>query len=507
MSNLIICFWFALSILAYRWWHRRGLHLPPGPKGWPILGIDISHGDKHIWLRYADWAARYGDVVYLETFGQPSVILNSAKAATDLLEKRSSNYSDRPSMPMANDLAKWDWDFAHMKYSDKWRIHRRTFHQYFQPREVASYESVQLRSTSTMLQAFLQSPEDFTNHIRHNAGSIILKLVYGYNVQSHQDGYVELANEAMKGLSQVVHAGSFLVDFLPILKYVPSWLPGAKFKRQAKEWSRSSLALKNRPFDLLKTSIANGTAIPSFVTENLYRMKREQASPEMEEVIKNCAGIAYLAGSDTTVSVILSFILAMVLHPDIQARAQAELDRVVGRSRLPDFRDRPDLPYVEALLSEALRWLPVTPLAVPHSSIRGDEYNGYYIPPGSTVIPNVWAILHDPVSYPDPSTFKPERFLKEDDKHSPPHPANYAFGFGRRICPGRYLAINSVWIVIASILSVFSITKAVDDNGNEITPLVDSTDGTVTHPVPFKCTIKPRSSDAVEVIKHGYDSV
>jgi cytochrome P450 len=127
----------------------------------------------------------------------------------------------------------------------------------------------------------------------------------------------------------------------------------------------------------------------------------------------------------------------MVHFPDVQRRAQAEIDRVVGKSRLPEFHDRPVLPYLEAMLLETLRWHVITPLAVPHRAIRDDEYRGYHIPAGATVTPNIWAILHDPVLYPDPFEFKPERFLDARQENvtfsqQPDPTIAGTFGYGRR---------------------------------------------------------------------------
>ncbi|KAI0259753.1 cytochrome P450 [Gloeopeniophorella convolvens] len=96
----------------------------------------------------------------------------------------------------------------------------------------------------------------------------------------------------------------------------------------------------------------------------------------------------YMTGSDTTVSVLQTFILAMLKYPEVQREAQAEIDNVVGNSRLPDFSDQDSLPYVNAVLKEALRWHPVLPLAIPHRTTQPHTYNGYFIPVGATVIGN-----------------------------------------------------------------------------------------------------------------------
>ncbi|KAG7095113.1 hypothetical protein E1B28_005898 [Marasmius oreades] len=96
----------------------------------------------------------------------------------------------------------------------------------------------------------------------------------------------------------------------------------------------------------------------------------------------------------------------MVLHPEVQSKARAELDSVVGHARLPDFVDRDSLPYIDAIVKEALRWNPVAPLGLPHMVTKADEFRGYYIPAGTTIMGNSWTILHDPDTYPEPMVFK-----------------------------------------------------------------------------------------------------
>ena len=82
--------------------------------------------------------------------------------------------------------------------------------------------------------------------------------------------------------------------------------------------------------------------------------------------------------------------MAIVSHPEVQKKAQAELDAVVGPDRLPDFADRDSLPYIDAILKETTRWHPVVPLGIPHKSFEDDVYDGYHIPAGTVLIPNCW---------------------------------------------------------------------------------------------------------------------
>jgi len=183
-------------------------------------------------------------------------------------------------------------------------------------------------------------------------------------------------------------------------------------------------------------------------------------------------------------------------------RARKDLDSVVKPGHLPDFDDEESLPFITAIVKETLRWRDVTPFAIPHYLDFDDEYKGYRIPAGSIIIPNAWAMLHDERVYPEPFKFKPERFMKDGKiDQDVRDPAHACFGFGRRICPGRYMAFSAVWVAIASLIYAFDFEKSVDENGRVIEPSHEYTSGLVCTPKPYKCTIKPRSPEAEVLIR------
>lgn len=161
-------------------------------------------------------------------------------------------------------------------------------------------------------------------------------------------------------------------------------------------------------------------------------LEKGDLSPEEESVVKWAAAAIYGGGADSTVSVAYSFFLAMLLYPDVQKRAQDELDRVVGTDRLPTYEDRENLPYVNALVKEALRWNAVLPMGVPHVMSEDEIFRGYLIPKGAIVMPNISLFAHDPYTYSDPMDFKPERFLSAEGHTPEMDPRNIVFGFGRR---------------------------------------------------------------------------
>jgi len=210
----------------------------------------------------------------------------------------------------------------------------------------------------------------------------------------------------------------------------------------------------------------SGSAAPSFLASwlsSIGGLAKEQKERLLNSM-QYTAGVAYLAGYETTTSTLLNFVLLTVTHPEVQRKAHEELDRVIGRNRLPELEDKVSLPYIDALCKEVLRCQPSVPLAIVHSNIVDDEYEGMWIPKGSAVFPNVWAMSRDEDDYgPDADVFRPERFLEADRRD----PASFVFGFGRRICPGRYVAQNSIFIFISYVLQMFNIIPAVDENGVE----------------------------------------
>jgi len=268
----------------------------------------------------------------------------------------------------------------------------------------------------------------------------------------------------------------------------------------AKQWSSDVNELRKAPFGVAKSLMLKGLPAPSFVSELLEEMK--EPKDEEEAIVRDCAALAYGAGSDTSVSTLSAFMLAMVLFPEVQKKAQAEVDAIVGAQRLPTFADKEDMPYVFAVMKETLRWHSVAPQGLPHQLREDDVYNGYHIPAGSIVVGNTWGILHDPDVYPEPMSFKPERYFNEEGKldYVAIDPARYSFGYGRRICAGVHYAENTLWITIAQLLATFDIRHAVDKHGRVIEAKLEASSGIISHPAPFKCSITPRSEQARQLI-------
>lgn len=176
-------------------------------------------------------------------------------------------------------------------------------------------------------------------------------------------------------------------------------------------------------------------------------------------------------GVDITATFFAWWTLAMLAYPETQARAQAELDEVVGRSRPPTFADYSHLPYIRAMVKETLRWRPADPIGMAHQSIEDDWYEGMFIPKGTVCIANVWQLNRDPDIYgKDAAHFNPARHLDVNGQIAPGPPdtkeeSHFTFGFGRRVCVGRHVANNSLFINIATVLWALKIERKKDEAG------------------------------------------
>ncbi|KAF9447113.1 cytochrome P450 [Macrolepiota fuliginosa MF-IS2] len=501
----LILLWWLYRLVKDRRSNPNRLPLPPGPKGYPIIGSLFDFPTYKPWLVYDKWFKTYGDMFYFEVLGQPFLVLGSVERTYDLFEKRSSNYSDRVRMPMLIEMMRWEYNMAFLPYGNWWRRHRRLFHDHFHPNIVDKYKDVQIDTARAFLRRLLKTPDDFMHHVRHAFGSSIVKVAYGITIEEENDPFVINGEIALGGLAEAGNPGTFLVDYFPIMKHIPDWFPGAGWKKKAAWWRHINGVVANRPWNQLKDQVKAGTAEPCIATTLIGQLPDEDAPnfPEEDLLSRDTCAVAFVGGADTTVSTVQSFFMAMCLYPEVQKKAKAELDNVL-RGRLPEFNDRPNLPYINAMIKESMRWQLVLPLAVAHMCTNGDEYNGYYIPKGTIVIGNGWTILHDPEVFDDPLTYNPDRYLKDGKIDPTVRDPNVAFfGFGRRICPGRYFSENSLFTYVTHLLAVYDIRPGLDKDGKEVEIKPEMTNGLLSYPEPFSCRITPRSKEAEDLINNS----
>jgi len=382
---------------------------------------------------------------------------------------------------------------------DKWRSYRKLIHETLGGRAAEDFDDHQYKHAYNFLWRLLISPESFIDDAVFLPGSLIMSVTYGLDVRSADDPYMKATADALDDMTLALVPGKFLVDIFPSLRYVTSWFPGAGFKTFAERARKNFADSVDGPMAAVKSGESQQHSIVSSCLTRLEHLKQQGYN---EASIRDVAGVMFLGGNETTSITLQTFFLVMVLNPHVMRKAQDQLDQVVGRERLPEYSDMKNLPYLNAIAKEILRWNPPAPLGMPKRVTQDDTYNGYFIPAGTTVIENIWAVFRDPLTFPEPERFDPERYLKDGRiDPSAPEPERRAFGAGRRVCPGRQFALRTLCLNIACILSVFDIAAPLGKDGQPQLPPGDFEETATRRPLPFKCTIKPRSGEAVELVK------
>ncbi|KAF9022157.1 cytochrome P450 [Hymenopellis radicata] len=500
----------SIVVLYLRWTRSSTSNLPPGPPRAPFIGtLRLFLASKSILsdrvLRgelLHNWAKTYGDVMYLEVLGRKILILDSIRASKDLLDDKSLKYSDRPRVAVL-DMIGWEKVLGMLPYGPDLHIERGMVQRFLSRQACAEFESVYAREALKLVRVLLEGPEEeHYTALKRYMISVTRRILYGH--EPSDDHFMWLLEE----LSEVFYkADSFIADCFP--RFIHDVLgvsclfvrlfPCTAYGRAISRGTRVTKSILNQPLNL--AGYYTETGVPSFVETFLSESNPDSAQPTEHYIqhVKNAAGMSFWGACDTVSGTLIAFVLAMVSNPDVQRKAQEEIDRVVGRERLPQLSDRPSLPYIEAILREALRWQPVAPFGAPHVSTEDDIYRGMFIPKGTIVIPNIKGMTLDETVHHEPYRFDPERFLSKADGGRE-EPFIQPYGFGRRICPGRFFADSSLWIAITMLLATCELRCAVNEDGEEMIPEIGFTQGVAVTLKPFPFSVSPRTANILELL-------
>lgn len=353
-----------------------------------------------------------------------------------------------------------------MFYGDRWRVHRKITHMGVGLQQVRKYRDFQNDESRVIAYELLRTPNEYVAHFERYAASVVSIIGFGRRVSNIDDPIItEVLAVMQKAADLNVPGKSFpmLFETFPYLATLPrTWFPSlfqGLGRRQRGQHFYHALAQEAHERDPGSGCYANQL----FDEAPKYNLRDEE--------ISSLAGNLFGAGSDTSSSTLITFVLACCAFPEALPKAWEELDRVVGPHRSPSWEDEPELVYTKALVKEVFRWRSVAIIGgQPHAPISDDTWNGYYIPKGTWTQGNVWAIHHNEREFPDPDRFLPERYLKDSPDARPfANERGYmTFGWGRRVCSGQGLAEQGTLITVARLLWAYKIRKALNEKGQQV---------------------------------------
>lgn len=318
---------------------------------------------------------------------------------------------------------------------------------------MSRYQDLQSDEIKLLLRDLIDRPDAYVKAIERYAVSVASIVGWGRRIEGFDDYVAQQALAIMETIDLTVPASTW-TETIPELVRVPMFIHAFPHVM------RMVGKMVSKYFELL-TREAAAAREDSGLARILVDNQAEYGISDAE--IGHIAGNVIGGGVDTTAGSILTFLLAMCCFPDVQAKAQEELDRVVGQDRMPGPEDAPNLPYVAAMVKETLRWRTVTILAgIPHAPLADDVYDKYTIPKKTAIIGNMWAIHRSPRDFVEPDRFRPERYLDGLERPYPVPRGHHAFGFGRRVCSGQPLAEQGLALSLAKLLWAFDIRPGLD---------------------------------------------
>ncbi|CAL1702667.1 unnamed protein product [Somion occarium] len=451
-----------LALFVLSWLRGKGSResgLPPGPPTLPIIGNIHQLPTKFAYLRFTEWSKQYGGIFSLKLASQTIIVISSPRLIRDFMDKRSGSMGDRPpsrlpdittnglSLPLAS--------------GPVWKSLRRAVQQLLTREACSRHMPIQQAEATQLMYDLLKQPENFFNHIQRQMISIMLSTVFGFRSPRYADSAASIF------FSQFNTNGRLYLN--------QALIP------------QSTLYLHWNIID-----------------------QREKLGLT-RDMVGYLGGVCIEGGSATTAAYLHRFVLCISCYPDVQARAQREIDDLIGSNRVPTSQDIEHLPYIQAIIKEVHRFYTSGPLGLPHATTIDETIDGYFIPKGSTVFMNIYGIYHSEELCERPEVFNPERYLSSEFGTKPNADttglrSDLHFGSGRRICPGNHLANSSIIMNIMNLLWGFDFTIADAANRDRHIPIrpEDFTTGIAIGPKPFKCNIRPRSEKHAALICEAY---
>ncbi|KAI8635437.1 cytochrome P450 [Xylariaceae sp. FL1651] len=488
----------------------------PGPQQFPVVGRVHDLDRFCMWKKFKEWADIHGPIYRTSMLGQQFIIISDEKIAEELLVKRGNNYAGRPQIRALFDHKTGPGYVALMDRQSYWKEQRKWVHAAMADFHRHHFYGVIETEVRRFLAVLLIDPAKFHAYTREHCGRIMSRLAWDDATQGKENG-----DSADCTLGQMSVSGPIVNTMTPLWHIPWALNPWKKFER-AREDNQRAWWLNS--FQTAKQRYLRGNLPENTWSYRYFKGLQQQGNHSLEQNAKDeefascMLGFQNLVGVITICGPLEFFLMAMMLHPEWQKKAQDEIDRVCG-DRMPTTADFADLPTVRACLKETLRWRSGVPLGVPHQAEGDDEFRGEKIAKGTIILACEWSMNRVPEKYPDPEVFHPERYLEKDwPTYQEPlsrYPnfregvGMHTFGWGRRTCLGQHIVDDEMFVSGAGVLWGFNLSrKKCPKTGEDIEFDSEATNAhVILEPLPFPCDFQPRSPERATQILKAYQDV
>ncbi|KAJ1690206.1 hypothetical protein LUZ63_014361 [Rhynchospora breviuscula] len=450
ISSLLLKLFFLTSI------PKHTANLPPSPPSFPIIGhLHLLKKPLHHSLSLL--SARYGPILYLRFGYRPTLVISSPQLAEECFTTNDVTFANRPSFPSVKEVTNNFSTLIFSDYSPLWRHLRKiaTVQVLSNHRLLSSTSARDGEARYLVHRLFVGSADDKSSFQKVNvkviAFEFILNVVMGMIAGKRYYGEEAKDWEEARQFRQLIEdvstlaSGSRLKDFFPCLRFVDY----ASVRRRIKAAVEKRNAFSQRLIDEIRKGV--DTLKKKTMIGDMLGLQDREPGEYTDVLIRSLSLSLLQAGTDTSSNTIEWAMSLLLNNPHALAKARHEIAMVVGRDRLVEESDVPNLPYLRAIINETLRLYPVAPLDIPHESATECFIDGYKIPRGTMLLINIYAIHRDPSIWKDPTEFRPERFENEKAERLWLLP----FGIGRRKCPGEALAIRMIALALGTLIQCF----------------------------------------------------
>ncbi|XP_010997363.1 cytochrome P450 2U1 [Camelus dromedarius] len=501
------------ALLGWSWlWRRRARGIPPGPTPWPVVGnfgfvllppflrrkswpyrrakaggLNLSGLGAQLLL--AEMAHKYGNICSFFIGHYLVVVLSDFHSVREALVQQAEVFSDRPRVPLISIMTKGKGIvFAH--YGPVWKQQRKFSHS-----TLRHFGLGKLSLEPKIIEEFKYVKEEMQKHgedpfnpfpiVNNAVSNIICSLCFGQRFDYTNSEFKKMLNFTSRALEICLNNQLLLVNICSWLYY----LPFGPFKELRQIEKDLTTFLKKIIKDHRESLDAENPQdfIDMYLLHVEEESKNNSNSSFDEDYLFYIIGDLFIAGTDTTTNSLLWCLLYMSLNPDIQEKVHEEIERVIGADRAPSLTDKAQMPYTEATIMEVQRLNAVVPLSIPHMTSEKTVLQGYTIPKGTIILPNLWSVHRDPTVWEKPDDFYPSRFL-DDQGQVIKKETFIPFGIGKRVCMGEQLAKMELFLMFVSLMQSFTFALPKDSKK----PILTGKYGLTLAPHPFNIIISKR---------------